>query len=127
MTVKSGCCQKAPPDVSLPELSCYELVKEQLTHTDIVLLKSDRLVVPAVLQERIIDIAHEGHLGIVNTNAVVPMQGQNGGNEDQGLLTVSRWFLYLAVGVVACVPLGPLEVCQRGFHAPGRFNHAGQV
>ena len=44
--------------------SRYEQVK-QLTCTDTVLLKSDRFVVPAMLQERIVDIAHEGHLGIV--------------------------------------------------------------
>ena len=62
--VKSGCWHKVPPDVSLSELLRYEQVKEQLTCTDTVLLKSDRLVVPAMLQERIVDIAHEGHLGI---------------------------------------------------------------
>ena len=35
------------------------------------MLKSDRLVVPAALQERIVDIAHEGHLGIVKTKALL--------------------------------------------------------
>ena len=69
--VKSGCWHKAPPDVSLSELSRYEQVKDQLTCTDTVLLKSDRLVVPAALQERIVDIAHEGHLGIVKTKALL--------------------------------------------------------
>ena len=69
--VKSGCWHKAPLDVSLSELSRYEQVKEQLTCTDTVLLKSDRLVVPAMLQERIVDIAHEGHLGMVKTKALL--------------------------------------------------------
>ena len=69
--VKSGCRHKAPPGVSLSELSRYEQVKEQLTCTGTVLLKSDRLVVPAALQERIVDIAHEGHLGIVKTKALL--------------------------------------------------------
>ena len=69
--MKSGCWYKAPPGVSLSELSRYEQVKEQLTCTDTVLLKSDRLVVPAGLQERIVDIAHEGHLGIVKTKALL--------------------------------------------------------
>ena len=72
--IKSGCWHKPPPDVSLL-LSChamnYEQVKEQLTCTDTVLLKSDRLVVPAVLQERIVGIAHEGHLGIVKIKALL--------------------------------------------------------
>ena len=69
--VKSGCWHKAPPNVPLSELSRYEQVKEQLTYTDTVLLKSDRLVVPAALQERIVNIAHEGHLGIVKTKALL--------------------------------------------------------
>ena len=46
-------------------------MKEQLTCTDTVLLKSDRLVIPATLQERIVDITHEGHLGIVKTKALL--------------------------------------------------------
>ena len=69
--MKSGCCHKAPPGVSLSELSRYKQVKEQLTCTHTVLLKSDRLVVPAALQERIVDIAHEGHMGIVKTKALL--------------------------------------------------------
>ena len=69
--VKSGCWHKAFPNISLSKLSRYEQVKEQLTCSDTVLLKSDRLVIPAVLQERIVDIAHEGHLGIVKTKALL--------------------------------------------------------
>ena len=69
--MKSGCWHKAPPGVSLSKPSRYKQVKEQLTCTDTVLLKSDRLVVPASLQERIVDIAHEGHLGIVKTKALL--------------------------------------------------------
>ena len=45
--VKSGYWYKASPPISLSELSRYEQVKEQLTCTDTVLLKSDRLVIPA--------------------------------------------------------------------------------
>ena len=67
--VKSGCWHKVSPNVSLSELLCYERVKEQLTCTDTVSLKSDRLVVPSALQERI--VAHEGHLGIVKTKALL--------------------------------------------------------
>ena len=63
--------KSAPPDVSLTQLSRYEQVKEQLTCTDTVLLKSDRLVVPSMLQERILDIVHEGHLGIVKMKALL--------------------------------------------------------
>ena len=35
------------------------------------LLKSDRLVVPSMLQEQIVDIVHEGHLGIVKMKALL--------------------------------------------------------
>ena len=69
--VKSGCWHKASPNISLSELSRYEQVKEQLTCSDTVLLSKDRLVIPATLQERIVDIAHEGHLGIVKTKALL--------------------------------------------------------
>ena len=73
--MKSGCWHKAPPGVSLSELSRYEQVKELLTYTDTVLVKSDRLVVAAVLQERIVDIAHEGHMGIVISKIAVAGHG----------------------------------------------------
>jgi hypothetical protein len=69
--VRSGCWHKAPPNVSLSELSRYEKVKEQLTCTESLLLKEDRIVVPASLQERIVHIAHEGHMGIVKTKALL--------------------------------------------------------
>ena len=69
--VKSGIWHKAPDNVSLSELSRYEKMKEQLTCTETLLLKSDRIVVPAALQERIVDIAHEGHMGIVKTKALL--------------------------------------------------------
>ena len=69
--VMSGCWHKAPPNVSLSELSRYEKVKEQLTCTESLLLKADRIVVPASLQERIVNIAHEGHMGIVKNKALL--------------------------------------------------------
>ena len=69
--VKSGCWHKVPSNVSLSKLSRYEQVKEQLTCTDTVVLRSDRLVVPAVWQERIVDIVNEGHLDIVKTKALL--------------------------------------------------------
>ena len=49
--VKSGIWHKAPETVSLSELSRYGKIKEQLTCTETLLLKSDRIVVPAALHE----------------------------------------------------------------------------
>ena len=67
-----------PKAVTLSEIesvaakdSMLQAVKEQLTCTDTVLSKSDRLVIPATLQEGIVDIAHEGHLGIVKTKTLL--------------------------------------------------------
>ena len=69
--VKLGIWHKAPDTVSLSKLSQYGKIKAQLTCNEILYLKSDRIVVPAALQERIVDPAHEGHLGIVKTKAVL--------------------------------------------------------
>ena len=50
-------------------------VWSELSVCDGLLLRQERLVVPESLQARIIKIAHEGHLGIVNTNKVTTIQG----------------------------------------------------
>lgn len=62
---------KPPPGVSLAELSRYEQVKDALTCSDNVVLKSNRIVMPLKLQERTVDIAHESHLGIVKTKGLL--------------------------------------------------------
>ena len=69
--IMSGRWHQPPSNVSLAELSRYENVKNELTCTDTVLLKSNRIVVPATLQNRTVEIAHEGHLGIVKTKALM--------------------------------------------------------
>jgi hypothetical protein len=71
--MKSGHLYKHPPGVSTSELSRYEQIKTELTCTadDTVLLISNRIVIPAQLQERTVDIAHEGHLSIVKTKALM--------------------------------------------------------
>ena len=69
--VKSGIWHKAPETVSLSELSRYEKIKEHLTCTETLQLKSVRIVVAAALQERIVGITHKGHLGVVKTKALL--------------------------------------------------------
>ena len=61
-----------PPGVSLTELSRYENVKSELTYNSDhnILLKSNPIVIRTTLQERIVHLAHEGHLGIVKTKAL---------------------------------------------------------
>ncbi|XP_014678888.1 PREDICTED: uncharacterized protein K02A2.6-like [Priapulus caudatus] len=43
----------------------------ELTCTDTLVLKSNRIVVPTSLQERTVNIAHEGHLGIAKTKGLL--------------------------------------------------------
>jgi transposase InsO family protein len=69
--MRTGHWYKPPPGVSIAELSRFERIKTELTCTDTLLLKSNRIVVPANLQERSVDIAHEGHLGIVKTKGLL--------------------------------------------------------
>ena len=69
--IMSGRWHQPPSNVSLAELCRYENVKNELICTDTVLLKSNRIVVPATLQNRTVEIAHEGHLGIVKTKALM--------------------------------------------------------
>lgn len=45
----------------------YKNVKEELTIMDGLLLRRDRIVIPSTLREKILDLAHEGHAGIVGT------------------------------------------------------------
>jgi len=70
-SLKSQQWHQPSADVSLAELSRFELVKDELTCSDTVLLKSNRLVIPTALQERVTDLAHEGHLGISKTKALM--------------------------------------------------------
>ena len=69
--LKSGNWHKPPQNVSLAELSRYENTKDDLTCSDTVILKSNRLVIPSALQERVVDLAHEGHQGIGKTKALL--------------------------------------------------------
>ena len=69
--IESGRWHNPPPDVSLADLSRYENVQNELTCTDTVLLKANRIVIPATLQSKTVEIAHEGHLGIVKTKALM--------------------------------------------------------
>jgi hypothetical protein len=69
--LKSGSWDRSPPNVSVAELSRFKNIQDELTCSDTVLLKSNRLVLPTELQERTVEIAHEGHLGIVKTKALM--------------------------------------------------------
>jgi hypothetical protein len=57
--------------VSTAELSRYHKIKNELSATGTLILKTNRIVLPASLQERAVDIAHEGHQGVVKTKSMM--------------------------------------------------------
>ena len=64
--------QQADPNAKA-ELQCFANVKDELglAMDNTVILRDHRLVVPTCLRERIINIAHEGHQGIVRTKQLI--------------------------------------------------------
>ena len=54
------------------EIKNYIRIKEELCCTvDGLILRGTRILIPNKLQNRVIDIAHEGHLGIVKTKQLL--------------------------------------------------------
>ena len=49
----------------------YKSIKDELTVTRGVILRGSRIVMPQFLQQRAIDIAHETHLGLTKTKALI--------------------------------------------------------
>ena len=60
--IMSGRWHQPPSNVSLAELSRYENIK------------NEQNAVPATIQNRTVEIAHEGHLGIVKTKALMRLK-----------------------------------------------------
>ena len=54
-----------PKKVTSPGLTSYKHVKDELAVQDGYLLRGERIVVPAVIQRRLLEAAHVGHPGIV--------------------------------------------------------------
>ena len=54
------------------EMTAYNAVRDDLTVTDAgLLLRDHRIVVPCSLRDQVIDLAHEGHLGVVKTKQLL--------------------------------------------------------
>ena len=49
----------------------YFCVKDELTATESLLLRGSRIVIPASLQSTTLQLAHEGHQGIVRTKQLL--------------------------------------------------------
>ena len=55
-----------------PAVKPFKPVKEELTTTSQgIVLRGMRIVIPAVLQQRTIDLAHQAHLGIDKTKSLI--------------------------------------------------------
>ena len=55
-----------------PAVKPFKPVKEELTTTSQgIVLRGTRIVIPAVLQQRTIDLAHQAHLGIDKTKSLI--------------------------------------------------------
>eukprot|EP00112_Aurelia_sp_Birch-Aquarium-sp1_P015091 Seg3312.4 transcript_id=Seg3312.4/GoldUCD/mRNA.D3Y31 product="putative protein K02A2.6" protein_id=Seg3312.4/GoldUCD/D3Y31 len=56
----------------IPDLKVFKKVKEELTVTDDgFILKGTKLVIPSTLRNRVVNLAHEGHQGIVKTKSLL--------------------------------------------------------
>lgn len=57
------------------ELSQLHKVKDELTVTSSgIILRGNRIVIPKVLRQDILKIAHEGHQGVVKTKQLIPQK-----------------------------------------------------
>ena len=62
-----------PEDVNKDDLGLFKRVQRELTISSDskIVLRGSRIVIPTVLRERAIDIAHEGHQGLVKTKKLL--------------------------------------------------------
>ena len=58
-------------NVDFQALITYRSMKDELTVSDKLVFRDHRIVVPAALQKRAIELAHEGHQGVSKTKALI--------------------------------------------------------
>ena len=70
--VKQGCWNEQPHQVNMEALKNLKRLKDELTITsDGLLLKGTKLVIPKKLQMKVVELAHQGHQGIVKTKRLI--------------------------------------------------------
>ena len=62
------CINQGWIDTKVSSIQGYRHVFHELTIVDGMVLRGDRIVVPAKLRQRMVEIAHEGHQGLIWTN-----------------------------------------------------------
>ena len=67
--------QPFPDNVNQSDLTRFHKIREELTvtsHTEgNIILRGTRIVIPELLRERAVNLAHEGHLGLVKTKKLI--------------------------------------------------------
>ena len=66
-----GCIHQGWIDLKTENLQAYKQVFSELAVVDRMVVIGDRIVVPETLRQRMIEIAHEGHLGQVQTKQLL--------------------------------------------------------
>ena len=61
------------PNADTEAFTAWQKVKDELTvgATQQIILRGTRVAVPKNLQERVVELAHEGHQGIVKTKSLL--------------------------------------------------------
>ena len=59
----------------ISSLNKFSKVEDDLSVTDELVLRGSRIVIPASLQEKVVQLAHEGHQGIYKTKALLRSKG----------------------------------------------------
>ena len=69
--LKSGQWYEQNQEVAASELSKYHVIRDELAVTGNIVLKRCKIVIPAKLQSKVVDMAHEAHQGLVKTKALL--------------------------------------------------------
>ena len=87
-------------NVDMEELTSLRSIRDELTvHSDNVLLRDKRIVLPKSLRDRAVQIAHEGHQGITRTKSFLRSKVWFPNLRDRVEQTIK--------GCVACQTLSP--------------------
>ena len=54
-----------------PEISTFTRFREELSVHDGLIIRGNRLVIPATLQQKVVTISHQSHQGIVKTKQCI--------------------------------------------------------
>ena len=65
------CIKDGKIDCKDVDLKPYKGIFAELTNIDGMILRGERIVVPALFRDKVVEIAHEGHQGIVRTKQIL--------------------------------------------------------